>query len=361
MNTEVAVNPKMITLGRQTRGLSQKDLSDLLNVSAPTLSRIENGIGFLPIEKKLLKEIANVLDFEPEFFQKPGDIHRPDMGYFRKNKSVSQKRTDQAVGFMNIYLSMIDSYLDIIEIPDLNIINWDIELLGSPESAALNLREFWKLPKGRIDKLSPLVENNGIIIIEFDFQSDTINGFSILTRKHGRPVIFVNSEFSEDRKRLTIAHELGHIILHINDYTIISEHRDIEKEAFQFASEFLVPFREFKSQLGSAQLNLIKLGSLKQYWRTSMKFFVYKAEHGKVITKNQARYLYQQLAPYRKKEPVEISKLEKPTLFGEMMYAIENDLKYTVNQLSKMIGLKLPEFSIIRSLAMKNHSKLRIA
>lgn len=361
MNTEVAVNPRMITLGRQTRGLSQKDLSEKLNISAPTLSRIENAIGFLPVEQKLLTEIADVLQFECSFFLKPGDIQRPDMGYFRKNKSVSQKKTDQAVGYMNIYLSIIDSYLDLIEIPDLNIIEWDIELLGSPEAAALNLREFWKLPKGRIEKLCTLLENNGIIVIEFDFESDTINGFSILTRKHGRPVIFVNSEFSEDRKRLTIAHELGHIILHINDYTIISEHRDIEKEAFSFASEFLVPLREFKSQLGSAQLNLNKLGSLKQYWRTSMKFFVYKAQHNKVITKNQARYLYQQLAPYRKKEPVEISRLEKPSLFGEMMYAIENDLKYTIAELSKMIGLKLPEFSIVRSLAMKNHSKLRIA
>jgi len=360
MNLEVAVNPKMITLGRQTRGLSQKDLSERLNVSASTLSRIENAIGFLPIEENLLNDISSVLNFDTTFFIKPGDIQRPDMGYFRKNKSVSQKKTDQAVGYMNIYLSIIDSYLDLIEIPDLNIISWDIEMQGSPESAALNLREHWKLPKGRIDRISPLIENNGIIIIEFDFQSDTINGFSILTRKHGRPVIFVNSEFTEDRKRLTIAHELGHIILHINDYTI-SDYRDIEKEAFNFASEFLVPLREFKAQLGSNQLNLAKLGSLKQYWKTSMKFFVYKAQHNSIISSNQARYLYQQLAPYRKKEPVEIPVLEKPNLLGEMMYLIENELKYTVNELAKMIGMKTLEFSSLRNLAMKNNTKLRIA
>jgi len=360
MNTSVKINPKMLTLARQMRGMTQKDLSEHLNASASTLSRIENAIDFVPIENELLKNLAETLSFDVDFFQKSGEICYPTMGYFRKNKAIPKRIIDKVQGYMNIYISMIDTYMEMINIPELNMIDWDIELLGSPETAATNLRKLWNLPKGRIDKLSKTVEDNGIIVVEFDFETDKINGFSTQTRKYNRPIIFINSEYPDDRKRLTIAHELGHIAMHINCY-VISEHRDVEDEAFRFASEFLVPLRDVKAQLGTERITLRKLGSLKRYWLTSMHFFVYKFQHNRIITKNQARYLYQQLSPYRKREPVQIPKTEKPSLFGEMIQAVEREFKYKINDLAKMVGLKTDEFSLIRSVLVKNSSMLRIA
>jgi len=359
MSTIIEINPKMLTLARQMRGMTQKGLSEELNASASTLSRIENAIDFVPIENELLQSLAETLSFDEGFFTKPGNISYPSMGHFRKNKAVPKKLLDRVLGYMNIYISLVDSYMEMIDIPELNIIDWDVELLGTPESAALNLRKYWNLPKGRIDRLSKIIEDNGILIVEFDFETDKINGFSILTRKYSKPIIFVNSEYPDDRKRLTIAHELGHIVMHLNTYTI-SDHRDVESEAFKFASEFLAPLQDVKAQLGTEKITLRKLGSLKRYWLTSMHFFVYKLQHNGVITKNQARYLYQQLAPYRKKEPVQIPKIEKPSLLGEMIETVEKELDYQINEIAKMIGLKTDEFSSMRNLALKNSSNLRI-
>lgn len=360
MSTFVNINPNMLTLARQMRGMNQKELSEYINISASTLSRIENAIDYVPIENEVLQSIAESLGFDPDFFQKPGDICYPSMGYFRKNKAVPKKVVDRVIGYMNIYISMVDTYMDMIDIPELNIINWDVDMLGSPETAATRMRDLWKVPKGRINRLSQLIEDNGIIIIEFDFETDKINGFSIASRKHCRPIIFINSEYPDDRKRLTIAHELAHIVMHLNSYTI-GEYRDVEEEAFRFASEFLVPLKEVKSQLGIERVTLRKLASLKQYWLTSMHFFVYKFQFNKIITKNQARYLYQQLAPYRKKEPVQTPRIEKPSLFGEMIQTVERELNYQLKELAKMIGLRTDEFSLIRRVAMKNSSELRIA
>lgn len=360
MDTEVQINPKMVTLARQTRGLSQKDLSEIIGISPSMLSNIENAIGHIPLKMSLVNNLVNSLDFNIKFFEKEGKACLPSSGYFRRHKSVSKKDMDQAVGQMNIIIFMVDKYLEMIDVPDLNIIDWDVELQGSPLVAAQNLRTLWGVQRGRIQNLSKLIEDNGIFVVECDFKTDKIDGFSIQSESNGRPLIFVNSNYTEDRKRLTVAHELGHIILHLGRYDI-SQYRDVEEEAFDFASEFLVPLKEFKSQLGCEKLTIAKLGHLKQYWRTSMKSFVFKSQKYNLITNNQARYLYQKLAPYRKKEPIELQQQERPSLFGEMIYTVETELMYSKSELSEMVGLNEPEFSRLRIKAMKNLPKLRVA
>ena len=272
----------------------------------------------------------------------------------------AKKKVDQVLSLMLIRAYMIDTYLNLVQIPEVNLIDWDVELQGKPELAALNLREFWNIPNGRIVNLSKILEDNGIFVIEIDFGNDKIDGYSMWSPVYGVPLVFVNTNYSEDRKRATISHELGHLVLHKNRFTI-SQYRDVEKEAYAFASEFMVPLKEFKSQIGYDRITFNKLGSLKQYWKMSMHFFVYKSESYNIITKNQARYLYQQLAPYRKKEPIEFSILEKPSLLGEVMGLVEKEFNYSINDSAKMVGLKTEEFSNIRRVAMKHYNKLRIA
>ncbi len=74
-------------------------------------------------------------------------------------------------------------------------------------------------------------------------------------RPDGGGVIGVNSEHSKTRQRFTIAHELGHLILHADEEFHIDEKRPLarrdavssqatdprEMEANQFAAELLMP------------------------------------------------------------------------------------------------------------------------
>src|SRR5690606_5820245 len=92
-----------------------------------------------------------------------------------------------------------------------------------------------------VKNIFSLLEKNGIIIYELD-TIEKFDGVSFVT-KEGYPVIIVNKNYSNDRKRFTIAHELGHLLMHDDKNFPISEFRTDkikENEANVFASEFLM-------------------------------------------------------------------------------------------------------------------------
>lgn len=102
-------------------------------------------------------------------------------------------------------------------------------------------------------KVYKLAKNLGIEIKEFTF-SENISGFLKRKSKSGLPLIVVNATDSEVRKRFTIAHEIGHFILHSNaslhvDSEMVhfrdeksSKAVSIEEiQANQFAAELLMP------------------------------------------------------------------------------------------------------------------------
>jgi Zn-dependent peptidase ImmA (M78 family) len=70
-------------------------------------------------------------------------------------------------------------------------------------------------------------------------EDEKFDGVSFITEK-GFAVIVINKNFPNDRKRFTLAHELVHLLLHNESNSPISTFRDKEKEANDFATEFLM-------------------------------------------------------------------------------------------------------------------------
>lgn len=70
-------------------------------------------------------------------------------------------------------------------------------------------------------------------------------------------IILVNSRIPTDRRRLTLSHEFGHLVMH-------SQHQDedVETQASAFATEFLMPEHVTRPQLRA--LTLGRLLDLKQ-------------------------------------------------------------------------------------------------
>lgn len=100
-----------------------------------------------------------------------------------------------------------------------------------------------------------ICEKLGISILEKDLDNN-VSGFLLF--KGALPYIFIDKNQSEGRKRFTIAHELGHFMLHkdqqlhvlSNDLISIAKYRnevssqgvDTEEiEANRFAAELLMP------------------------------------------------------------------------------------------------------------------------
>ncbi len=133
------------------------------------------------------------------------------------------------------------------------------------EGAARSLREMWMLPAGPIADMVELLEANRGIVLPCDFGTDLIDAMS--QRIEGLLILFlVNINSPSDRLRHTLAHELGHMILHT--ITVKSD-EEMEDEADAFAGAFLLPADEIRPQL--RRFDLRQLADLKLYWKVSSR------------------------------------------------------------------------------------------
>jgi len=334
----VKFNSEMLILAREARGLSQEELAVQLGVKQGTLSKIENG--YLDASEYLDK-ICNTLNFPQPFFLRTGRRFEVNAHYYRKKISVSKKELSQAKAIINILKFNIEKLLLSVELPECNLPKWDVPKDGSPSLYANYLREYWRIPKGRIDNLTSIVEDNGIIVIHADFGTAKLDGLSIYTEDN-QAIIFLNKTFSGDRMRLTLGHEIGHLGMHFSQ--IVDAERDVEKEAPEFAAELLVPSHEILPHL--SRLNLEKLAEFKRYWKVSMAAILYKAQKLNLVKENTARYLWTQFRKlnYHIQEPIELEvPVEKPTLVKEIIELYLNDLEYSKAELADLLCISLED------------------
>ena len=91
--------------------------------------------------------------------------------------------------------------------------------------------------------MKKLLKSNKITFIERDLPDD-ISGVSMITKER-KKFIIVNKNQSENRKKFTIAHELGHILLKHSTSLNTQKHADDSKRASQ------ILFRNQNSSDGS--------------------------------------------------------------------------------------------------------------
>ena len=117
------------------------------------------------------------------------------------------------------------------------------------EMAKLAREEMCISPSEPIRDICSLIESRaGIKIYAKEFFSDSFFGLSLFDNKEDR-VIVVNTwnKISVERRKFTVAHELGHILLHEKSFqeNITDEDKQEETEANCFASYFLMPQKSF--------------------------------------------------------------------------------------------------------------------
>ena len=335
MNT--TVNPNMIMLARESRGLTQKEVAELLKITQGYMSKMENGLSI--ITEKLLDDIVRILRYPMRFFFDESQIYPPDVAFYRKYKSLSKKSQEKICALANVTRLNIEKMLRPVEIDHKSIPNCDLEEYGTPEQVARALREFWSLPRGPILNLTKVIEDAAIVV---KFHQVETNAFSGMNMPIGRNyyLIFMNARMPWDRIRWTEAHELGHILMHRlpNPY--------MEEQADRFAAEFLMPADMIRPELSDVCLE--KLASLKPRWRVSIAALLKRALTLKKITERQYRYCWMQMGKlgWRLREPPELEPPAEPTFILEELIKIHmQDLHYTLDELSKIVGMHEEEFA----------------
>jgi Zn-dependent peptidase ImmA (M78 family) len=161
---------------------------------------------------------------------------------------------------------------------------------------------------GPIANLTDFLEANGIVVGRAFLGSD-IEAVSVWRTQ--RPHILTNKMITScARMRMSLAHELGHLVLHKlaneDDYENKEKHDLMEKQAAYFAGCFLFPLKSFCNEFYSIRLDA--LSALKKRWKISMGAIVMRAKNLDLIHEGNVSTFYKQLSAKgysRKKEPLD--------------------------------------------------------
>lgn len=338
-------NHYMMILARDSRGFTQEELAVRLKVGQGTLSKYETGIQEPP--SIFVSALGDALDYPKPFFYEAGRPYGLPPFHYRRRKKLSKKALGRIVAEMNIRRMHLTKLLHSFErrtnacIPEID----RDEYLGkskapfSIDDVARTVREMWMLPSGPAPNMVELIESSGGIVIPCDFGTDLLDAIS--QRIDGLPVLFfVNINAPADRLRHTLAHELGHMILHT---TTVKDDEEMEDEADAFAGAFLLPADEIRPQL--RKFDLRQIANMKLYWKVSMAAIAVRAARLNLITPYQSKMFWMEMSRlgYRKREPNEPPK-EIPSLLRQMIAFHMKKLGYSVSEMAKLLHLRVFEF-----------------
>ncbi|SDE11508.1 helix-turn-helix domain-containing protein [Niabella drilacis] len=353
------IDHRQIIFAREFRGLSQTDLSNRIDgLSQSNLSKFEKGLSVL--SEEVLNKIINELDFPVSFFQKK--IYNPiENVHFRKRSGMPKKYELALTRELKLYGYIIDSLSESIEWPEFKLRGFDLEEY-SISSVAKKIRSVFLLKDDEpVTNIYNLLERNGIIIIEHD-ASEKFDGVSFVSDK-GYKLIILNKNFSNDRKRFTLSHELGHLLLHIIDNPILPLYREDKKEseANEFASSFLMPRDVIIDSLYN--LTLRNLAELKRYWQTSMASILRRAKDLNCISPERYQYLNIELSRhgYKTQEPIEVT-IDGPKLYKKAVQLFRESFNYDEKDFAADFSLPrdITEKFLFQKAKVSQQNKLRV-
>lgn len=329
-------NGERLKAARRFKKMTLAELSEKVNVSKQMLSKYEKDLSQPSLD--VLMQLEAELEFPRNFFyEKTNYSNSVGNTYFRSLSRATKKDIEAQklrIDFLEPIFKLIDDY---IELPAANIPAIDTDNGVDVEEAAIQLREYWHLGNGPIKNIVELLEINGIVVSTSKMNIQEIDAYTQTRRINNRDVFFVvlgNDKGSFYRRQFDGAHELGHILLHepnLDISTLTNEQeKQIEDEANQFASAFLLPTDSFSRDVAIRPTDLEHYLFLKKKWNVSVGAMVRRAYSLNIITTSQYTTLQRKMSSrgWRKKEPLDdnISPI-KPVLLEEAIKVLlENNV-----------------------------------
>jgi Zn-dependent peptidase ImmA (M78 family)/DNA-binding XRE family transcriptional regulator len=312
---------------RAKAGLSLRDLEEKIGnqVSAQAIGKYERD-EMMPSSRVLIA-LAEALDVTESYLMSPQAIELEGVE-FRKNR-LTNRREEASVEAS--VLSAVERYLQIEDLLAAASASWSmptsfpfrVKNYEDDESAARRLRQVWELGLDAIPSFSEFLEEQGIKVITRALES-AVSGLMCFVRRQdgGRvPVIVINEVDSGERQRFTLAHELGHLILEVDEELL-----DEEKAAQRFAGAFLMPAEVLYAEVGQrrSSVSMGELFALKRLYGVSVQAIAYRCKDLGILTQKAAGQLYGLFTkqgwrspPYP--EPQPIAK-EKPQRFRRLCF-----------------------------------------
>jgi Zn-dependent peptidase ImmA (M78 family)/transcriptional regulator with XRE-family HTH domain len=333
---------EMLRLARQRLGLTQKAAAAKLGIPQPVLSRYENGVS--DPEAALLLKAARVYDLPRTFFDLRDPVYGPPVSVHpmpRAKADVTARDLDIVTAELNIRVMQMRRFLESVDFEPTNELpKLDIEAYETPSNIAEIVRSHWKVPSGPIRNLTRLAERAGVVVGTSEFGGASISGMTF--KVPGQPpLVLLNAHHPADRLRFTLAHELGHLVMHRFPTPTM------EDEANDFASALLMPTADISEVLRGRRITLEFLAALKPEWRVAMQAVAMRAKKLGFLNENQARYIFQQISArgWRTREPSELDfPIETPTVMRAIIRNHVDVLGFSLRDLCNLVPVHEREF-----------------
>lgn len=313
---------------REARKMTQEELSRKIGITRASISAFEKEIKSPSIQT--VAQLSEELKIPMPYLQneRPPRSNRIGPLSYRKKARASQAIQNQMSRFEEWLEDIYSVYNNYIDFPEVNFFSEesiDYEGLSTDDVEKISgeLRAHWGMGLGPISNLVDFIEANGIVVGRAHLESD-IDAVSVW--RSYRPHILINKAITSCfRVRMSLAHELGHLVLHrlVNeeDYEDDKKYELMEEQASLFAGAFLFPRQSFYTEFHSIRADALLL--LKKRWKVSMGAIVMRAKNLELITENNVKVFYKRMGMRgysRKREPLDDKfPLEPIKLFSEAL------------------------------------------
>jgi Zn-dependent peptidase ImmA (M78 family)/DNA-binding XRE family transcriptional regulator len=286
-----AFAPARLTMARELAGLRKRDLAEAIGRTAAAVSQYE--LGQARPSGETLRRCAAALDVPVSFFTTGRPQLRLDTAgaHFRSLRSTTAHQRQQALAHVELLWELVDQLDRVVELPAVDVGLPLGERPGAPAVAAALLREAWAVPAGPVVHLVRTLETRGIVLTRLPgVDAATIDAFSAAL--HGRPVIVLSHKGNPMRQRFSVAHELGHLLLHPDPAPGSGVH---EREASTFAAELLMPAAEIRDRL-PAPVDVAALKETADGYGVSVAALAYRGKDLGVYSESTLRRVLATLA-----------------------------------------------------------------
>ncbi len=277
-----------LKLARSAAGLSLRGLEERIEnrVTAQAIGKYERDES-VPSSGVLIA-LADALSVSVDYLA--GDQEMALEGVEFRKKSLTSKREEMQVEAKVLHL--LERYLMVEEFLGLPSLDWDkpreapYPVVNDPseaDRAAHSLRLYWGLGLDPIPNLVELMEERGIKVLSCALGN--IDGLMARVRRAGKsivPVLVVNDSHWGERQRLTMAHELGHMVLEspAPAKAGVDPKVDDETAAFRFAGAFLMPAEVLWAAIGKNRTSIgwSELFALKELFGVSVQALTYRCK-----------------------------------------------------------------------------------
>lgn len=335
-----------VRAARLLRGVSQASLAKAVKLSQGAISQIESGR--LPISSEQLEAIARETNLPRSFFDAvPPDLP-PVTLRFRKQARAGAIDTARATQLLaeayRVVWTLLNARKGFIP-PTLPVATEQqltpeqIEELAQETRMALGLDT-----TGPIMHVTRALERSGVVVAPIalpgdEDESETVGHFgaSLWPGAPDPALIGFFHGASGDRQRFTLAHEIGHLVLHTRRTFVATP----EDEANRFASAFLVPRLPYEDFIGEHMPTLRDFIQIKAKWGVSIQALIMRGNHLGLIDESRKASLYKQLSArgYRKNEPVTVH-AEEPVLLWKLIQGQYGPAKNVYRSAADGLGLE---------------------